>query len=214
MSEPARSLPERFPIFPLRGALLLPGGNLPLNIFEPRYLEMVRDALRTERVIGIIQPRERNAPPPSPIYKTGCVGRITNFQDTDDGRILITLTGVCRFDVARELELETAYRQVAGDFTRWRGDLHPVDPPATLKGELLEVLQVYFVRHDIEADWEAIRKAPLAGLITSLAMICPFESSEKQALVEARDLREQGRLLVALMQMDCLGETPGSTFKH
>ena len=215
MSESARSLPERFPIFPLRGALLLPGGNLPLNIFEPRYLEMVRDALQTDRVIGMIQPRERHAKVPAPpIYGIGCVGRISNFQETDDGRILITLTGVCRFDVVRELEVETAYRQVAGAFYRWRGDFHPVDPPEILKDELLEVLQVYFVRHGIEADWDAIRQAPLSGLITSLAMICPFEASEKQALVEARDLIEQGRLLVALMQMDCLGEVPGSTFKH
>ena len=116
MRELASSLPSRFPVFPLRGALLLPGGNLPLNIFEPRYLQMVRDAMQTDRVIGMIQPqgrRRRTAPCPQ-LYRTGCAGRITNFSETDDGRFLITLTGVCRFDVAEELDVDTLYRQVVG----------------------------------------------------------------------------------------------------
>ena len=126
VSELASSLPDRFPVFPLRGAMLLPGGNLPLNIFEPRYLQMVRDAMQTDRVIGMIQPKADAADGRAPdLYRTGCAGRITNFSETDDGRFLITLTGVCRFDVASELEVATPYRQVTADFARWRHDLQP-----------------------------------------------------------------------------------------
>jgi Lon protease-like protein len=215
MTELASSLPSRFPIFPLRGALLLPGGNLPLNIFEPRYLQMVRDAMQTDRVIGMVQPKAESEPSAVPeLYQTGCVGRISNFQETEDGRFLITLTGVCRFDIAEELEVATMYRQVLGDFGRWRQDLQPAPPGGELKGSLLGVLKAYFDRHGIEADWGAIDVAPLAGLVTSLCMICPFEPEEKQALLEADDLDRQARLLIALMQMEALSEPGGSSMRH
>jgi Lon protease-like protein len=215
MSELAESLPHRFPIFPLRGALLLPGGNLPLNIFEPRYLQMVRDAMQTDRVIGMIQPCRDGDPSPRPeIFTTGCVGRITNFSETADGRFLITLTGVSRFDVAQELTVTTPYRQVTADFARWRLDLQPEAPSAGLKRDLLGVLRSYFERHGIEADWGALESAPVAGLVTSLCMICPFEPNEKQALLEARDLAHQGRLLIALMQMEALSDAAGSAARH
>jgi Lon protease-like protein len=216
MQAPGESLPPRFPIFPLRGCLLLPGGNLPLNIFEPRYLAMVRDAMLTDRVIGMIQPRgegRRRAAPE--LFGTGCAGRISNFSETDDGRFLITLTGLCRFDVAGELEVATAYRQVVADYGRWRQDLQPSPPPAALKVALLGVLRQYFVKHGIEADWPTLETAPLAALITSLAMICPFEANEKQALLEAPDLERQGRLLVALMRMDTVPPVgTDSSLKH
>ncbi len=215
MTELASSLPGRFPVFPLRGAMLLPGGNLPLNIFEPRYLEMVRDAMRTDRVIGMIQPKGEAADGAAPdLYRTGCAGRITNFSETGDGRFLITLTGVCRFDVAGELEVGTPYRQVEADFSRWRQDLQPCPPPGELKASLAKVLRVYFDRHGIEADWNAIENAPLAGLVTSLCMICPFEPEEKQALLEAGDGGRQARLLIALMQMEALAEPGGSSARH
>jgi Lon protease-like protein len=205
MSSAGESLPARFPIFPLRGALLLPGGNLPLNIFEPRYLQMVRDAMQTDRVIGMIQPRKDETPGEAPpLFTTGCAGRISNFKETEDGRYLITLTGVARFDVAEELKVATPYRQVLASFERWRCDLRPEPPPEALKGRLLEVLESYFQRHGIEADWAAIRAAPLAPLVTSLAMICPFGGPEKQALLEAETVGRQGELLVALMEMDSL----------
>jgi hypothetical protein len=204
----AESLPARFPVFPLRGALLLPGGNLPLNIFEPRYLAMVRDAMQTDRVIGMIQPKRGNDPAEAPeLFRTGCAGRITNFEETSDGRYLITLTGACRFDVARELdETGTAYRQVVADFSRWRGDLQPAPPPSALKGPLMAALKGYFERQGIETDWDAIGVAPLTGLVTSLCMICPFEANEKQALLEAPDAARQARLLTALMQMGAVAE--------
>jgi Lon protease-like protein len=208
----ASRLPGRFPIFPLRGALLLPGGNLPLNIFEPRYLQMVKDAMQTHRVVGMVQPRHDKDPSPAPaLYRTGCIGQITNFAETDDGRFLITLTGVCRFDIVEELEASTPYRQVVGDFAPWRQDLHPPSPPIELKDSLLMVLKTYFEHHGIEAEWDAIETAPFAGLVTSLCMICPFEPEEKQALLEAADIGRQTRLLIALMQMEALAEAGTST---
>jgi Lon protease-like protein len=201
--EAGQSLPHRFPIFPLRGAIMLPGGNLPLNIFEPRYLAMVRDAMKTDRMIGMVQPRREDDPSDRPeIYPTGCVGRISNFSETDDGRYLITLTGLCRFDVSEELTVTTPYRQVIADYDRWLGDLAPPDPPASLKHQLFATLRGYFAQHDIRAEWDHLESAPLIALVTSLAMICPFEASEKQALLEARDVERQTKILIALMQMD------------
>jgi Lon protease-like protein len=215
MPQLATSLPSRYPVFPLRGALLLPGGNLPLNIFEPRYLQMVRDAMQTDRVIAMVQPKAEDDASPAPeLYRTGCVGRITSFEETGDGRFLITLTGLCRFDIAAELDVPTPYRQVEGDFGRWRQDMQPAPPPAGLKPDLVTVLKAYFDRHGIEADWDAIDAAPLAGLVTSLCMICPFEAEEKQALLEAPDQGRQTKLLIALMQMEALAEPGGSTLRH
>jgi Lon protease-like protein len=192
------------------------GGNLPLNIFEPRYLAMVRDAMQTDRVIGMIQPRGEDETAKRPdLFKTGCAGRISNFAETEDGRILVTLTGLCRFDVGEELAVETAYRQVVADFQRWRHDLQPGSASSGLKEALLGVLKGYFARHGIEADWGALKNAPVAALVTSLAMICPFEANEKQALIEAETLDRQGRLLVALMQMEAVPSTGAeSTLRH
>ncbi|SNB63238.1 hypothetical protein SAMN07250955_103291 [Arboricoccus pini] len=210
MSLVGESLPQRFPVFPLNGALLLPGGNLPLNIFEPRYLAMVRDAMRTDRIIGMIQSREvgethAGAGPSgqaSPLYGVGCVGRITNFSEADDGRILITLSGISRFDVVEELEVDTPYRQVVAGFQRWRQDCEPEEPPAALRVRLLDVLARYFELQGIEADWRAIEEAPMIPLVISLAMICPFGPSEKQALLETQDIAGQAELLTTLMDMD------------
>ncbi len=212
MHTAARSVPTRFPIFPLEGALLLPGGNLPLNIFEPRYLAMVRDAMRTHRVIGMIQPTEPERPDRRrAIYRVGCLGGITSFAETEDGRFLITLTGLCRFDVTEELTVATPYRQVSADFSRWHADLAPLDPPEALRPRLLAATEAYFRRRGIDTDWEAVRSAPLAALVTSLAMLCPFSPTEKQALLEASDLAAQGELLVALMEMDARAGRPVAT---
>ncbi|MBV9523842.1 MAG: LON peptidase substrate-binding domain-containing protein [Alphaproteobacteria bacterium] len=198
-------LPATLPIFPLAGVLLLPRGRLPLNIFEPRYLNMTRDALASDRLIGMVQPTEDERPghPPA-LYRMGCAGRITQFSETDDGRFLITLTGVARFEIGAEVAAAHGYRRVAPRWERFRGDLEetggsPVDRP-----RLMAALNVFFKLHEITADWDAIEATADERLVTSLAMICPFAPNEKQALLEADDLTERARLLTALIEMAAL----------
>ena len=218
-------LPRVVPIFPLPGVLLLPGGRLPLNIFEPRYLAMVRDALAGERAIGMIQPREEAADVgAAKVYETGCLGRITAFSETDDGRYLITLTGLIRFDVGRELPPMEGYRRVTASYHRFRGDLEdgPEDGAAEGAAEgadgaagaidrtrFLETLGFYFEAQGIEGDWKAIEEAGDAALVTSLAMLCPFAAPEKQALLEAMSLPERARAMTAIMEMAV--HEPGGT---
>jgi Lon protease-like protein len=201
IGDPGGGLPRRFPVFPLPGAILLPGGNLPLNIFEPRYLHMTRDAMRTDRVIGMIQPKPTAGAGPAPLFPVGCAGRITAFTETDDGRYQITLTGVCRYDVVEELEVTTAYRQVLASFERWQCDLEPPSPPDAVRPSLLDALGRYLQVNGISADWDQVEAAPLAGLVTSLAMVCPFEPCEKQALLEAADAELRAKVLIALLEM-------------
>lgn len=197
-------LPTRFPIFPLPGAILLPNGNLPLNIFEPRYLQMTRDAMRTDRVIGMVQPNGGGTDH-SELFAVGCAGRITSFAETEDKRYLITLTGVCRYDLVEELRVSTPYRQVNASFARWQLDFEPPSPSDSLRPRLLDALCGYFEVHEISCDWAQIRAAPLGGLITSLAMICPFEACEKQALLEAVDPEQRCEVLITLLQMGAVG---------
>src|SRR4051812_23123661 len=154
------ALPEVLPIFPLIGVLLLPRGRLPLNIFEPRYLAMTRDAMGAERMIGMIQPADPNDPGGNPpVYRTGCAGRITSFSETEDGRFLITLTGIARFDVKEELPLLRGYRRVATEWSSYRGDLDPEEDDID-RERLLAVLKVFFKVHGIAADWDTIRQTP------------------------------------------------------
>lgn len=199
-------LPSRFPIFPLSGAILLPGGNLPLNIFEPRYLQMTKDAMRGDKVIGMIQPRPGSAgiEGDPTLYPVGCLGKITSYESTEDGRNLITLTGLCRFEIAEELTVATPYRQVIAHFDPWQADLEPEAAPGSLRPDLVLALRRYFAVHDISVDWEQIERAPLDGLLTSLAMICPFEPPEKQALLETADAPTLGKTLIALLKMGSL----------
>ena len=203
-------LPRVVPIFPLPGVLLLPGGRLPLNIFEPRYLAMVRDALSGERTIGMIQPcAEAPDVGAARVYETGCAGRITAFSETDDGRYLITLTGAIRFDVERELPPIEGYRRVVADYGRFRGDLEE-EASEIDRERFLETLGCYFEANGIEGDWKAIEEAGDAALVTSLAMICPFAAPEKQALLEAMSLPERARTMTAIMEM-AVHEPGGAT---
>src|SRR5271165_1929549 len=199
------ALPSILPIFPLTGVLLLPRGRLPLNIFEPRYLAMTRDALAGERLIGMVQPSDPAASGSNPpVYPTGCAGRITSFSETEDGRYLITLTGISRFRIGEELPLLDGYRRVVpqwGEFTR---DLAGEDESSFDRDRLLRGLRGYFQQHQISADWDAVTAVPGERLVTSIAMICPFEPSEKQALLEAPDLDERARLLTAIVEMAAL----------
>jgi Lon protease-like protein len=195
-------LPGTLPIFPLPGVLLLPRGRLPLNIFEPRYLNMTRDAMGGHRLIGMIQPSGPGEPPP--VYATGCAGRVTEFSETDDGRFLIVLTGVARFRVRRELPTMRAYRRVEPDWEPFRSDLAEPSGEWLDRPRLSGALKGFFRLHGLSADWQAIEQTSDERLVTSLAMICPFEPSEKQALLEAPTLCERGRLLVALIEMAAL----------
>ncbi len=199
---PAAELPTEFAVFPLPGAVLLPGGRLPLNIFEPRYLNMVDDVLGEGRIIGMIQPDQaRGRTPTGPgLYKVGCLGRITSFSETDDGRYLITLAGLTRFAVSVELELQRGYRRVRADLARFKADLEPEDRRIERDGLLL-ALRAYFAARGFDANWDAINEMPDSLLVATLSMVCPFEPSEKQALLEAAGIEERTRTLLVLLQM-------------
>jgi uncharacterized protein len=204
-------LPPVLPIFPLAGVLLLPRGLLPLNIFEPRYLAMTRDAMSGERLIGMVQPSEPDAPEPPPVFSTGCAGKITSFTETPDRRFLITLSGVIRFAIREELPLMRGYRRVVPDWAPFRDDLVPPSGTTLDRARLERALRIYFKQHGLEADWEAVRQTPDERLVTSLAMICPFAPSEKQALVEAKTLEERAAALLALIEIAALeGDRPSA----
>jgi len=205
--DPFQPAPEQLPaeiaIFPLSGALLLPGGRLPLNIFEPRYLAMILDSLAHGRLFGMIQsdPSRPRGEHGSAIYQVGCLGRVSSFSETDDGRLLVTLTGVVRFRVVEEIEMRRGYRRVRADYAPFLGDM---DPPAedTPREDILEALRPYFAAKGIEANWSAIEEMAGPALVTTLAMVCPFAIPEKQALLEARDLDERTSTLITLLRMD------------
>ncbi len=203
-------LPESIPVFPLAEVLLLPRGNLPLNIFEPRYLAMVEDALAADRVIGMIQPRDKSSADPAPeLFRTGCAGRICRFEETEDGRYLIALRGVCRFDIAQEQEPVRGYRRVRADWSPYEADLAPGGGSALDRDRLLAVLERYFEVQKIDADWDALREAPEERLVTCLSMVCPFDAAEKQALLEALDLAARAEMLTVLMEMAALDGNAG-----
>ncbi len=205
-----RDLPDTLPVFPLAGAMLLPRGVLPLNIFEPRYLAMVDAALRSgDRMIGMIQPKgqgaafaqnDPNAKPP--IHDVGCAGRITAFNETDDGRILMTLSGICRFRVAEELDTVTPFRQVQADYSSFGDDLEAGRGEDDVdRAGLLDVLRRYLDANGLQADWDAIERSSNEALVNSLSMISPFGPSEKQAMLEAVTLEDRNKILIALAEM-------------
>jgi Lon protease-like protein len=213
-------LPGTLPIFPLSGVLLLPRGRLPLNIFEPRYLNMTRDALAGDGLIGMVQPYEPTSHGTSPtqpaaVYPTGCAGRITGSSETEDGRFLLTLTGIARFSIREEIATTRGYRLVVPDWQAWRGDLVEEPAAAIDRPRLIAGLKAYFRLSGITADWQAIEATPDERLVTSLAMICPFGPSEKQALLEAADLADRARIMTALIEMAALDRTPeGDGIRH
>ncbi len=199
-------LPPIIPVFPLPGALLLPRGQMPLNIFEPRYLAMIDDALRDgHRLIGMIQPDARQRAPADkpPLYKVGCAGRITQLAETGDGRYLIQLTGVARFRIEEEMKVATPYRQCrvtfapfADDFIARKGE-NQVDRDA-----LLAALREFLKANDMKVDWEGVDKAPNEVLVNALSMMSPYGSAEKQALLEAPDLKTRAEMLVAITEIE------------
>jgi Lon protease-like protein len=201
----ADDLPLVIPVFPLDGALLLPGGQLPLNIFEPRYLNMFDDAMSGERIIGMVQTRPGGDDERPNLAPVGCAGRVTSFAETSDGRYLVTLTGVCRFRVGEELPARSPYRQVRVDFAAFEDDLREASPRTASPGDaspLLDALRRYLDHRGLAIDWSSAEAAPSDALINSLAMALPFEPVEKQALLEAPTLVERRETLVALLEID------------
>ena len=198
------ALPRALPIFPLPGALLLPRTQLPLVIFEPRYLRMVEDVVSDHRLIGMMQPvnepAETSARPE--IYGIGCAGRITSFAETQDDRILITLTGVARFRVTEEIKVRTPYRQVAADYAEFASDLETGSGQDEVdRNLLLKTFRAYLEANNLMTDWDQIMSATNEQLVNSLAALSPFAVAEKQALLEAPDLKSRSELLIALTEM-------------
>lgn len=208
-------LPKTLPIFPLEGVLLLPHGRLPLNIFEPRYLAMTDDALSTDRLIGIIQPASSNTQEtPSPVFKTGCAGRITAFSETEDGRYLITLSGLIRFDVDEEIPTTGGYRRIVPDWDPYKKDYLETEDFSFSKDRLLGALKKYFERKAIDADWETINKMDNVRLVTTLAMICPFDPPEQQALLMARDIVERAETIISLLEISTHDVSEAGDVRH
>jgi uncharacterized protein len=210
-------LPEIIAVFPLAGALLLPRGQMPLNIFEPRYLAMTDDTLRSpHRVIGMIQPDLVHPGPDESkpnLFRIGCVGRMTQFAESGDGRYLIQLTGVARFRVEEELAVDTPYRQCRVSYRPFSDDF------VARKGEdevdrksLLRALTSFLKANNLKADWEGIENAPNEALVNALAMMSPYDAAEKQALLEAPDLKTRAEILIAVTEIELAkSKTPGET---
>ncbi|WP_421693119.1 LON peptidase substrate-binding domain-containing protein [Aestuariivirga sp.] len=196
-------LPQRIPVFPLGGALLLPRADLPLNIFEPRYLAMLDHALSSDRLIGMIQPAEGQEAAEVPaLMKVGCVGRITSYAEAADGRMLITLTGVSRFQVVEELSVTTPYRQVIANYHPFAADLVTGTGAADVnRPALLKVFRDYLDANNMSADWGEVDQAPTEVLVNTLSLLAPYPPPEKQALLEAPDLKTRADVLVALTEV-------------
>lgn len=211
-----QDLPQRIPVFPLWRAILLPRATLPLNIFEPRYLQMLEDVMSTSRVLGMVQPEgaeEEDNPVAGTqrLRRIGCAGRVTAYQELEDGRLLITLTGVARFSLVEEVALNKPYRictvsfeRFVGDFTAGAGE-DDVDRQA-----LLKALKAYLDARNLKADWSAVSRSSNEALVNSLSLASPYGPEEKQALLEASDLKSRAEMLVALAEMELAGGVGGS----
>ncbi len=214
----AEDCPLVIPVFPLSGALLLPRGQMPLNVFEPRYLAMVDDAIRSHRTIGIIQPepeqgRRAEAPP---LLKVGCLGRITQFAETGDDRCVLTLTGIARFRIADELGVTTPYRQCRVSYDDFAVDFSPrAGEDAVDRAGLLKALRAFAKANELKIDWKGVNEAPNEALVNALSMMCPFGPREKQALLEAPDLKNRAEVLVAITEIELArgGSDPETTLQ-
>lgn len=212
-------LPPRIPVFPLRGAILLPRASLPLNIFEPRYLQMIDDVMSGERVIGVIQPKlageseEQESPlgKEFPLQMVGCVGRVTSYQEMEDERVMITLSGICRFDVVGEPVTNAPYRSVSANYDTFASDFTIGLGEAQVDREkLFTVLKSYLDANKLAADWDSIQRASSEQLINALSIMSPFGAEEKQALLEATTLRDRAEVLVALAEMELAAGVDGA----
>ena len=189
-------------MFPLAGALLLPHGKLPLNIFEPRYKAMVEDCLAGQRMFGMIQPSGADQ---EHLFRVGCLGRLSSFSETEDGRYLIALSGVIRCEVTAELDSRRGYRRVTGNFSPFLADLEPPAPTLPQRADVLAALRAYFSAHGFDANWDAIESMADDELVITLCMVCPFDPAEKQALLEAGAGAPRADTLVTLLKIGAHG---------
>ena len=209
----SNELPQNLPVFPLQGALLLPGGILPLNIFEPRYVQMVKDTIATShRMIVMTLPasKEKNG---SDVYKLACAGKLISFEETLDGRFLISLSGIIRCRLNEDLEEKGGYKRMAVDFSEFLDDMKPNNIKIERNG-FFETLRSYFDIKGLSADWKAIEKCEDEKLITTLAMLCPFSDAEKQSLLEANCLTDRASLMKVILEMSVFGENNQNVRKH
>jgi uncharacterized protein len=198
-----RVLPKVLPVFPLSRALLLPRSELPLTIFEPRYIAMVDAAIAGERLIGLIQPRSPEYEKTPSLFPVGCAGKITSFAETGDARYLITLTGVCRFRILEEQSGPTAYRNCRVNYDEFSADLETGAGVAAVdRDRIIDTLKEFALSSKLEVDWASIDAAPTETLVNALAMMSPFGALEKQSLLEAKDLKARAEMLIALAEMD------------
>ena len=198
-AEPHMILPKTLPIFPLDEVLLLPGGQLPLNLFEPRYIDMFDEALRTDRLIGMIQTKGTG----DDLYTVGCAGKITEFVETSDGRYEITLRGISRFTITKEIQTTNAFRTIAPDWTEFATDTASKHTCLGVDRENLKaLLKIYFDRQEMECDWQAIDDAPDSKLMACLSMTCPFTAAEKQALLEEKCCKKRAKMFITMLEME------------
>jgi Lon protease-like protein len=213
----AGDLPDVLPIFPLRGAILLPRASLTLNVFEPRYLALVDHALAGDRLIGVVQPAPEAGNAESPqgksfsLRRVGCAGRIMSFTENEDSRVIVSLSGVARFHLGQDLHGDEPFRRCRVDFAPYREDFlsghgeDEVDRP-----RLIATLRSYLIANNLNADWDRINSASTERLVNTLSILSPYGPEEKQCLLEARDLRARAEALVALAEMELATRDDGS----
>ena len=212
---PFESLPSTIAVFPLPGAVVMPGTQLPLNVFEPRYLNLVLDTLADHRMFGMIQPDPRAPKTTEPaLYATGCAGRITSFSETSDGRIVLVLTGICRFDVQKELPTIRGYRKVLVSWSRFAADYAPHRSDALDRPPFLRSLSGYCEASGIEVPWKDLDSMTDDDLVNLLTSYLPLDPSEKQALVEAVGLEQRARLMVAFLDLRATRGEAGERRRH
>jgi len=209
------ALPDELPVFPLVAAVLMPGVQIPLNIFEPRYLSMVMDALASDHLIGMVQPLSGTVFDETPqIHQVGCVGRITSYSETNDGRIVLVLTGVCRFDVRRELDTRRGYRRITPGWERFAIDFHEDESCLTDRRSFLASLKSYAGLRGVEIPWEDVEKMLDADLVNLLCTHLPLESLDKQALIETLHLRDRAELMRGMMDMSSAARVQSAEHRH
>ena len=216
--ENIKSLPAVVPLFPLRGAVLLPRATLPLHVFETKYKSLVEDVIDSHSFVGLVQPIESEieAPPTkTAFFKSGSLGRIVSTGELEEDRMLVVVSGVCRFEIIQELkDAKKDYRQAIVNYDRYSFDLVEESDIGIDRGSLLSALKKYFHGQDIIPDWDEIDKVSNEKLITALAMVCPFEANERQALLEAPTLKDQSQTITTLLEMASISSTASDSVLH